>query len=135
VAPLTDHLRRMGSDESDIAECAAQSYEEIVVGLDREMSLRDSGIVPAGRVNDVQYRDFVNDPRTTIKDIYQRLGRELRPETAQKMRDFLAPPGRRSLLPGQTQDQLRDDVQLDFPRSAADQLGGQVQVRLHDRRI
>jgi hypothetical protein len=45
VAPLTHHLRRTGSDESDIAECAAQSYEEIVVGLDREMSLRDSGIV------------------------------------------------------------------------------------------
>jgi hypothetical protein len=54
------------------------------------MSLRDSGIVPAGRVIDVQYRDFVTDPWTTIKDIYQRLGRELRPETAQKMRDFLA---------------------------------------------
>ena len=32
---LTHHLRRMGSDESNIAECAAQSYEEITVGLDR----------------------------------------------------------------------------------------------------
>ena len=90
IAALTHHLRRMCSDESSIAECAAQSYEEIVVGLEREMALRDSGAVPADRVIDVQYRDFVNDPWTTIKDIYQRLDRELRPEAEQRMREFLA---------------------------------------------
>lgn len=90
IAALTHHLRRMCSDESSIAECAAQSYEEIVVGLQREMALRDSGAVPADRVIDVQYRDFVNDPWTTIKDIYQRLDRELRPEAEQRMREFLA---------------------------------------------
>lgn len=38
IAALTHHLRRMGSDESNIAECAAQSYEEIVVGLERAMA-------------------------------------------------------------------------------------------------
>jgi hypothetical protein len=90
IAALTHHLRRMGSDESSIAECATQSYEEIVVGLDRAMALRDSGAVPAGRVIDVQYTEFMNDPWTTIKDIYQKLGRELRPDAAQRMRDFLA---------------------------------------------
>jgi hypothetical protein len=90
IAALTHHLRRMGSDESSIAECATQSYEEIVVGLDRAMALRDSGAVPAGRVIDVQYTEFMNDPWTTIKDIYQKLGRELRPHAAQRMRDFLA---------------------------------------------
>jgi Sulfotransferase family len=90
IAALTHHLRRMCSDESSIAECAAQSYEEIVVGLDREMALRDSGVVPVGRVIDVQYREFMSDPWTTIKDVYQRLGRELRPDAMQKMREFLA---------------------------------------------
>jgi len=90
IAALTHHLRRMCSDESSIAECAAQSYEEIVVGLNREMALRDSGVVPAGRVIDVQYREFMSDPWTTIKDVYQRLGRELRPDAMQKMREFLA---------------------------------------------
>lgn len=90
IAALTHHLRRMASDESNIAECAAQSCEEIVVGLDRAMALRDSGAVPAGQVIDVQFADFMNDPWTTIKDIYQKLGRELRSATAQKMRDFLA---------------------------------------------
>jgi hypothetical protein len=90
IAALTHHLRRMASDESNIAECAAQSYEEILVGLEREMTMRDSGAVPAGRVIDVLFTDFMNDPGTTIKDIYRRLGRELRPDTAQRMRDFLA---------------------------------------------
>jgi hypothetical protein len=90
IAALTHHLRRMGSDESSIAECAAQSYEEIAVGLDRGMALRDGGAVPAGRVIDVLFTDFMSDPWTTIDDIYRKLGRELKPETAQKMRDFLA---------------------------------------------
>jgi hypothetical protein len=90
VAALTHHLRRMCSDDSSIAECAAQSYEEVVVGLDREMALRASGAVPAGRVIDVQFADFMNDPWTTIKVIYQRLNRELRPSTEQRMREFLA---------------------------------------------
>lgn len=90
IAALTHHLRRMCSDESSIAECAAQSYEEIAVGLEREMALRESAAVPTDRVIDVQYRDFVNDPWTTIKDIYQRLDRELRPDAEQRMREFLA---------------------------------------------
>ncbi len=90
IAALTHHLRRMGSDESNIAECAAQSYEEIAVGLEREMALRDSGAVPAGQVIDIHYADFITDPWTTIRGIYQKLGRELRPDTEQRMRDFLA---------------------------------------------
>jgi hypothetical protein len=90
IGALTHHLRRMGSDESNIAECAAQSYEEIVVGLERGMTLRDSGVIPEGQVIDVQFTDFMKDPWTTIGGIYQKLGRELRPETEQKMRDFLA---------------------------------------------
>lgn len=90
IAALTHHLRRMGSDESDIVECAAQSYEEIVVGLDREMALRDSGRVPAEQVIDVHYADFVRDPWTTIGGIYQRLGRELQPAAEHRMREFLA---------------------------------------------
>src|SRR5271168_1447917 len=90
IAALTHHLRRMGSDESNIAECAAQSYEEIVVGLDRALALRDTGAVPADQVIDVQFSDFMTDPWTTIKDIYDKLGRELKSETAEKMRDFLS---------------------------------------------
>jgi hypothetical protein len=54
------------------------------------MASRDSGVVPDGQMIDVQFADFMNDPWTTIKDIYDKLGRELKPDAAQKMRDFLA---------------------------------------------
>jgi hypothetical protein len=90
IAALTHHLRRMGSDESNIAECAAQSYEEIVVGLERGMAMRDGDAALAARVIDVQFADFMKDPWSTISGIYEKLGRELRPDAAQKMRDFLA---------------------------------------------
>ena len=88
ITALTALLRRMASDETDLTECAAQSYEEIVVGLDRSMALRDK--LPAGQVTDVLFADFMRDPWATIATIYQRLGRELRPDTEQRMRDFLA---------------------------------------------
>ena len=90
IAALTHHLRRMGSDESNIAECAAQSYEEITVGLDRGMASARQRRCPGRPMIDVQFADFMNDPWTTIKDIYDKLGRELKPDAAQKMRDFLA---------------------------------------------
>ena len=90
ISALTHHLRRMSTDESSVADCAAQSYVEIVTGLEREMALRNNGIVPAGRVIDVRYADFVRDPWTTVRSIYQQLGRELRPEVEQRMHDHLA---------------------------------------------
>jgi hypothetical protein len=88
ISALTHHLRRMSSDESTVADCAAQSYEEIVVGLEREMLLRDKGSLPD--MVDVRYADFVRDPWTTVRSIYQRLGHELRPEVEQRMRHHLA---------------------------------------------
>ncbi len=90
IAALTNHLRGLASDESTVADCAAQSVEEITLGLDREMALRDSGAVPADGVIDVLFHDVMCDPWTTIKAIYDRLGRELAPEAEQKMRDYLA---------------------------------------------
>ena len=90
ISALTHHLRRMSTEESTVAECAAQSYEEIVTGLEREMALRNNGTVPAGRVTDVRYADFLRDPWTTVRSIYQQIGRVLRPEVEQRMRHHLA---------------------------------------------
>jgi hypothetical protein len=54
------------------------------------MTLRDSGRIPSDQVIDVHYADFIDNPWTTIGGIYRKLGRELRPNTEQRMRDFLA---------------------------------------------
>ncbi|OBA95644.1 hypothetical protein A5662_18575 [Mycobacteriaceae bacterium 1482268.1] len=88
VSALTNHLRRMASDETTVAECAVQSCEEIVVGLQRGMALRES--LPAGQVIDVQFADFMRDPFATIRSLYGRLDRELTPVAEQRMREYLA---------------------------------------------
>jgi hypothetical protein len=90
IASLTGHVRRMASDHRDIAECARQCCEEIVVGLDRSMKVRDSGVLAPGQLVDVQFADFVRDPFTTVRGIYDALGRELTPVAEQRMRDHLA---------------------------------------------
>ena len=87
ISALTHHLRHLASDESSITECAAQSLEEIVVGLERGMKLRDS---LSQRVVDVQFADFIRDPFATIRGVYAELGRELEPVAEQNMRAFLA---------------------------------------------
>jgi hypothetical protein len=88
VSALTNHLRRMASDQTSIADCAVQSCEEIVVGLQRGMTLRDS--IPPGQVIDVQFADFMRDPFATIRSLYGRLDRELTPDAEYRMREHLA---------------------------------------------
>ena len=88
ISALTNHLRRMASDETTIAECAVQSCEEIVVGLQRGMTLRES--LPRNQVIDVQFADFMQDPFATIQSLYARMDRELTPDAERRMRDFLA---------------------------------------------
>ncbi len=90
IASLASHLRRLASDQSDIRECAQQYAEEIVVGLDRSMKVRDSGVLAPGQLVDVQFADFIADPFATIRRLYTALGRELTPVAEQRMRDFLA---------------------------------------------
>jgi hypothetical protein len=88
LSALTHHLRHLASDESSIADCAVQSCEEIVVGLERGMKLRDS--MTAQQVVDVQFADFIRDPFATIRTLYAELDRELEPVAEQNMRAFLA---------------------------------------------
>ena len=115
VSALTNHLRRMASDEKTIADCAQQSCEEIVVGLQRGMALRES--LPPGQVIDVQFADFMRDPFATIRSLYGRLDRELTPVAEQRMHEHLAAHPGDGLLaatagprPGPDAERLREQV-------------------------
>lgn len=90
VSALSAHLRGMASEHSSITEAADQSREEIVVGLERGMAFRDSGVLAPDRVVDVHFADFIRDPFATIAEVYRSLGRELPESTEQRMRDHLA---------------------------------------------
>lgn len=94
IASLTHHVRRMASDYGDIAGCAVECREENVVGLERSMKVRDSGVLKPGQLIDVLFADFIRDPIATIRRLYDALGRELTPTAEERMRDHLvAHPG------------------------------------------
>ena len=94
VSALTHHLRRLASDDSSLTDCAAQSCEEIIVGLKRGMTLRDSGALAGQKVIDVQFAEFMRDPLATVAGLYRELGRDLEPGTEMRMRRYLeAHPG------------------------------------------
>jgi hypothetical protein len=90
ISALTHHLRRLASDDSSISDCAGQSCEEIVVGLERGMTLRDSPALAGKEIVDVQFADFIRDPFATIRALYAELGRELSPVAEKNMRAHLA---------------------------------------------
>jgi hypothetical protein len=90
ISALTHHLRRLASDDSSITDCAGQSCEEIVVGLDRGMTLRDSPVLAGQQIVDVQFADFIRDPFATVRALYAELGRELAPVAEANMRAYLA---------------------------------------------
>jgi len=90
LSSLVARLRSLASDDSTIPDAADTFADDIIDGLDRSVTARTDGTVPADRVVDVQFRGFMADPFATIRTIYERLGLELEPAAEQRMRDFLA---------------------------------------------
>ncbi len=90
VSALVTHLRGMASDETSIKETAADYADDIFLGLDRGMEARDRNVLPPEQIVDVYFETFVADPLDMIGDLYDRLGRELTPETEARMGSFIA---------------------------------------------
>jgi hypothetical protein len=90
LASLTELLRRLASDDVSITEVAREWVEDVAVGLDRAVAARREGIVPPEQSVDVFFRDFLADPMTVVRQIYERLDIELSPEAERRMRAFLA---------------------------------------------
>jgi hypothetical protein len=90
TSALATHLRRMASDDVSITEVAASYAEDIFVGLDRGIGARERGTFPTDQMIDVQFLDFMDDPFSTIIQLYQSLGRRLTDVAEERMRKFLA---------------------------------------------
>lgn len=94
VSSLIGTLRSLASDDTSIPDAANEFAEYIVEGCDRSVVARGDGTVAAGRAVDVQFRNFVNDPIATVREIYERLGLTLGDEAEHRMRAHLdAHPG------------------------------------------
>ncbi len=90
VSSLARTLRTFASDGSPIGPIASEWAEYVIDGIDRSVDARESGIVPASQVVDVQYRSFAADPITTIAAAYDRLGLAFTADAETKMRHYLA---------------------------------------------
>ena len=80
-------------DEVTIAQVADDWTDPILDALDRAVTARTDGTVPADRVVDIQYATLVVDPLATIRELYAHWDLELRPEVAGRMRAFLEEHG------------------------------------------
>lgn len=92
VSSLQQVLRGMCGEDPSLPDIAAEWAEYIIEGLDRSVTAREDGTVPADRIVDVHFDAFTADPFAAIGAVYDRLGLELSPATEQRMRSFLAAP-------------------------------------------
>jgi len=90
LSSLMAMLRKLASTATTIASGAAEFAPYLVEGLDRSVTARADGTVPATQVIDVQFKAFMADPFATIRKIYARLGLELTRDAEANMRAFLA---------------------------------------------
>ena len=90
VSSLACTLRTFASEGTPLGPVAAEWAEYVIDGIDRSVDARESGIVPAVQVVDVQYRSFAADPITTIAAAYDQLGLAFTAEAESNMRSFLA---------------------------------------------
>ena len=90
LGSLVATLRGLASDDTSIPAATAEWADYVLDGLDRSVSARQDGSVPADRIIDVQFRQFMADPFAAIGDVYGRLGLELTEQAERRMRAFLA---------------------------------------------
>jgi hypothetical protein len=96
MTSLMATLRWQRSDAVDLDAVMRTTVRGTAAVLARLARARADGRLPAGRIVDVRYADFIADPAGTIESIYNRLGRELTPTARTRMLDYLAhkPKGR-----------------------------------------
>jgi len=78
------------SDHITIPSTASEWYGPVVDALDRSVTAREDKLIPADRVLDVQFQEFMDDPLATIRTVYDRWGVDLTPDVEARMRAFLA---------------------------------------------
>jgi len=93
LSSLFATVRRTASDDVSIAQVAHEWAGAILDAMDRAVDAREDGTVPADRVLDIDYVEFVADPIRTVRTIYERWDAELTPAVEDRMRAFLADHG------------------------------------------
>ena len=83
-------LKWMRCAQVDLAKTAPRLAAGWAHLYGAQVEQRASGALPDDRIVDVRYHDLVADPLGTLRDIYERLGWRLAPETLRAAADYLA---------------------------------------------
>jgi len=94
LSSLFAYLSAIFSDEVTIADVAPLWAEVILDALDRSVTAREDGSIPADRVVDVQFDALMADHFGSIRKIYESWGVEYTPDAEARMRRFLDDHGR-----------------------------------------
>lgn len=89
VSSLACTLRTFAAEQTSIEAVSREWAEYVIDGIDRSIDARESGIVPASQVVDVQYQAFAADPIATVAAAYDQLGLAFTAEAESRMRRFL----------------------------------------------
>ncbi len=89
VSSLARTLRTFAAEPTPIEEVAREWADYVIDGLDRSVDARESGIVPASQVVDIQYQTFATDPIAAVAAAYDQLGLSFTAVAEKRMRSFL----------------------------------------------
>ena len=83
-------MRTFAAEPTVIEDVASEWAEYVIDGIDRSVDARESGIVPASQVVDIQYQTFAADPIAAVATAYDQLGLAFTAQAETRMRAFLA---------------------------------------------
>lgn len=90
ISSLEVVLRAMTSDDIDPHEIAREWSEWFCLGYERSVTFREAGGVPDSQVMDVQFGDFIGDPVSQVRRIYEHFDLEFTEEFDRRMREYVA---------------------------------------------
>lgn len=82
-------LRSMSSDAADSHDIAREWSEWNCEAYDRSVAFRESGAIDPSRIIDLHFRQFVTDPISEIRRIYDQFEIHLHPETELLMKQYV----------------------------------------------
>jgi hypothetical protein len=90
LVSLSTVLRSMASDALDPREIAREWAPRLAAGLEASLRARDVAALPADRVFDIHFHEFMGNEIETIRRMYERFGIELSGEAESRMRAYIA---------------------------------------------
>jgi len=89
LSSLEAVLRKMSSDAIAPGAIAREWSGWLARAYDRSVDFREKTTLPASRIIDLQFKDFIRNPVDVVERIYERFDLELRPDVKAKMSEYL----------------------------------------------